>query len=1465
MLALLATLVARVFFNGIRLADTVQSALAGKIRGRVEVGSIDWPLTHLHTVITGGYLPVEVRELKVWDEFDELVVDAPVASLEIDVHPAIFGTAYSLRNVKIDDGGYALIKEVKQPYPAHQYDKRVVSLLSAFYPERAPTFRAGIVAQSRPLIELQSYEVDDLTLEFRFPDFTAVTKSVSGKGFLTFDGNDPLAPKLFYSLQPSAEKATISTASFELPLSDLEVLRLAQVPLRWPAETVPRDLEYLARARGPKGMEISIEGRMLDHWIDIFGGEHRTTLTITRAGSLAEALSDEIATGEDLDLRLDIEGPVLAPKLAAELNELDLHLPLGRDRPPLELQVAQAIAEWDLATHAGSVHDTVAHGAGGEVHLAANFQLSPLSFDLQVEIPKAIEVGPYLPDPMVRLLGGQLSGRLYAFGNREIQRLDELDLRLGRAHLRGQAYRTQTGLIHARSVDVSLGKTRIQRLHGEIDTKTRTLDLDFRVVAGDASRWLRYLGAPPLVRSVDGQVHVEGPMAEPTAEASLVARGLPIVDRVKTKLRYAKRILHVQKAVANALGGVLSGEGSLEVGSRPSLRGVRARGRNLALGELPLIGHLLSGRLEVALAAQGALRRPQIDATAKLKGWTVAGEGYEDTSLVVESRRDGTRRIVADIERKLGGLLHVDAMADVESSLSGVLSLRKLPLDSLLSYRKDGSLMGGVLSAEMQLGGTTFAPTLDGEVSLLRGWIHSAFLGTAELSVDPLENGGVRITGDIFQGKISVDGSVSGSAPYHSDLQLRVRRVELDRFIPQIAELFGVRGWVSGTLALRGPLIGPRRPMLYANLTEAEILVKNDDADGRPAPIRVRNRTPLKLAYDGTTLRFLEEAIVRGPTGDFSVSGSGSESALDFRFAGSVAVEFLQPYMRQHFESMTGTLDIEARATGPLVAPRIVGVLEIDGVQLKPTGQDAVVSVPAGKVDFSNDQLSLTGLSLVVVDEYSDERAELSIAGGVRLNNFEPDMWAMRVDGKLAGKMLLVLAPQVFSAASGTANVSVALLGPGTTPNIDGTIEFNPSAPLAFTPRAARRELLLKGGAIRFTDRLVELERLRGVVDDEGVLADVSGEISLENWQPVDVDLSVTARDLQFRVPRELELALNLYDLQVVGGIDGGLEINGQIEVVHGRYVREWNPVLDALRPVRSTESAPPFYAGIPLLRDARLDLFLLARSFDVANNVANIELNGDVAITGTPARPRFDGVIYVEEGSFKFQGMAAQFENTSGSVRFSPFSRFPEDTPVLSLESESNYRDMDGQNHLVLLSLNGPLSKLDWDLRTSAGLNRAQTLSLIFARRTPDDARQAFLGDAPVGRPGEFKGSGSTAPSDNTLQALDQFAKDFAGDWFSLIIEDRLRAVTKLDVARLQIGTASIGFKGRKDWTRSFRTIFDVERSLRGWNVDARSEYRLNDEISVDGEVLRQEFDDDADENRTQVRAKMTWRYLIP
>ncbi len=1483
-----AVVVARVKFNGAALAEFVEGKLEGNIRGRVEVGSIDWPLGGLTALVGDGWIKVDVHDLRVYDEYETKVIDTKGGTLEINVHSAIAGN-YRLRNVVLDKGGTVTLVQVREPYPAHEYDTHVISLLSAFYPKRSPGFSTGYSAAARATVDVKNFLVTegvDLTLDQG--DTHIEVNGITGSGYLYHGGADPLGPKLYYSLAPvegiatTAKSATIrykttneaGETAYELPIAlhDIEVHQLSQLPSRWPAELVPRDVLYKISAKGEDGMELDLEGAMLDSWIDVFGGELKLAMDVRQAGKIASDASDGLAGGNDLSLSLRMSGPMLAPKGRAEVKNLEVYIPMGEDRERLELQIDSAVPSWDTATDTGSMTDVVAHVKGGEgrMELKALFSVKPLHFDLDIEIPEAIELAPYMPEDFLAVAGGsKLSGRLVASGNEVLQRLEELELTLGEAKVSGLAYREGTRITaESPGVTVNLPGLALNKVHGSLDPSENDIDLVFDLALSRAQKYLRLFKVKLPLSGVNGRVTVRGQMDDPAVTApALVAKGLPFIDKLRMGLKYAGSQLVIRNAESATMGGQVEASGSVNLAGRfPVLRDVTANAIRLDLSKLPIVGAFLDGRLNLQLTGAGSVRRPELRVKAQLSKWSLAGEPYSDTSIVFESRRNGDKRIEGSLARKAGGILHLEALVDRSEHLSGIFSLRDLPLDSMLArWSGLGTTAGGALSTEVQLSGSTSAPTITGQVTLLRSWVQKAFLGTTELAIEPVGESQVRITGDVLQGRVTLDWLLTTRAPYQSEISLHVRRFEVDRFLPTLSEEHGVRGWFTGQIDIQGDLLGETKPTMQASLSEAAIVVAREDEDGRPSPVRLSNKTPLALNFDGDVLRFTEEAIISGPTGDFTLSGDATASELNFAMQGVVAVQQLEPFVGQQFDAMDGQVAASIKLAGTFEDPKVVGVLDLRDIFLKLAGQDAIITIPTGKIDFSNSQLSLTGLRIKVSDQFSDEVSELHVSGGLALDNFAPDFWAMRIEGQLAGTMLLAAAPEVFSAASGSANISVALLGTGSTPDIDGTIEFNDRNTLSLTPRAVHREIALNSGVLRFTDQLIEFEDIEGTVDGEGQITELKGNISLEEWAPIDVDISVSTRDLLFRIPQTLELAVHLNGFEVVGDADG-LEIAGRIEVADGRYIQRFNPVLDALQPTRATGSDTSIFESVPLLGNASLKLALVSRAFYVDNNVANIELNGELGIEGTPLAPRIDGVINVAQGSFKFQAIRVRFTHTTGSVSFSPALEFPYQSPYIDIQSEGEFTSSDGQNHLVQLGLRGPISKLEFDLGTSAGLTKQQTMQLLLVGRTPEDVRRSLLGDEAVsGRPGEFT-SQSTGGSDNSLDYLDQVTKDIAGDYFSSIIGDRLRQATKLDVARLQVGTASIGFYGEKIFTRSWKFVGQIERSLNGWNWDLRTDYRFDDQISFGGDILQTYFNEEADDDITQGRIRATLRdYWIP
>src|SRR5690606_18995587 len=539
------------------------------------------------------------------------------------------------------------------------------------------------------------------------------------------------------------------------------------------------------------------------------GGEHDLTVTVTEAGGLAARLSGGRASGDELNAKLTVKGPVLGPRMELNLRKVDLQVAApASDLPPLALHLDRATAAFDMATSSGYLEDTVATGAGGEVHLSAALNLDPLSFDLAVAIARPLELAPYLPPRVRRLTGSQLSGALHAFGTAQMQRLDRLDLRLGRARVTGVAYRTADGKIHASGLEVALGRTRVTRVRGIIDAAAGTLeDVVFAVESTDLSRLLARVGAPPLARRATGSGRLHGPITDPRADATLTLAGVPLVGSVKAELGYKDRVLEVERARSDALGGELVGSGKLLLGARPRLSGVTARGQDLDLSRLPGAGGLVAGTVSIEASASGPVGGPTASAVATVRGLELAGDRFEDAEITYRSEADGRQSLGFELVRRSGGVLAAQAVLDARGELDGAISLRQLSIESLTALGGKGATpVGGQVDGELHLSGTPSAPTADGRIKFERSWFRDTFLGSAALDVERVGPGLLRVAGLWFQGKVELAGVVTTYAPYRGDVTLILRRVELDHLFPELADRYGARGWVSGEVRWRGAM-----------------------------------------------------------------------------------------------------------------------------------------------------------------------------------------------------------------------------------------------------------------------------------------------------------------------------------------------------------------------------------------------------------------------------------------------------------------------------------------------------------------------------------------------------------------------------------------------------------------------------------------------------------------------------------
>ncbi|MDX2088213.1 MAG: translocation/assembly module TamB domain-containing protein [Kofleriaceae bacterium] len=881
--------------------------------------------------------------------------------------------------------------------------------------------------------------------------------------------------------------------------------------------------------------------------------------------------------------------------------------------------------------------------------------------------------------------------------------------------------------------------------------------------------------------------------------------------------------------------------------------------------------------------------------------------------IVATARRDGGGVIDATVA-KLAATKNGRTV--VPGRLGGAISI-DLPLAVLDQFIGGAVHLGGESRTTLHLAGTPNAPQASGHITLLRTWFERAFVGDTQLRVEPvtLATGkpGVRIVGKTLTDRLEIDGMIGTTAPYPVQLAVTAHRLELD-VVNDLNAMLGIKeplqAWVSGTITVKTEL-APTRPVepeAWIELTEVVAIVNHRAADGRLIPLRLsvidqqpgaRAAVSMRVTPSTLELACKNPAAPGGrepcstriatPAGVIEVRGHANASSVAIEALGTLDLALIAPLLDDRFDEASGFVRLAASVAGTFANPSFEASLDLDPegayrrdpktaspVRFRPIGGDTVLEAPTGLIKLANGSLGFTDVVLQVRDQHLDEQGELHVKGNITLDGLTPANWSVLISGKVAGKMLMVAAPGAVSQAGGLATIEgyLSLTGKGLMPLVSGTILFDTPAqgrPIAVIPRGVGREIKLDRGGLDIEtvtdgDRrtyVLAMNQIGGEIGGEGRLSNIAGELQIENGELTSLDVSLDADNVPFRLAGTLDVTLSARNIHIdKAGANGTLSMRGNISIIDGKYTKNVN-LTEQLRSIGSSSAATkPFWEEYPSLGNAELYLSLEVRRFVVQNNLANITLVGPlIEITNTPRDPRMSGSIRVEQGRFQIPGTRATFSRTTGSVDFAENQKAGD--PQLSITAEDpDYRDLSGQEHAITLTLTGALSNPLWDLKTSTGLNKSQTLSLLLLGRSQESLRRS-LGDQTLGT-----ALTNQDPTTNPSQGFaDQIVKDLAGDWVSSLVGNSLTDLTGLDVVRVEIGFGSIGVKLEKNILANIRVIGDYEQTIRGTTTNIRGEWRTPLRITIQGGWLIKDFEDPAEQDISDqnLKASRTFRLWTP
>jgi hypothetical protein len=1330
--------------------------------------------------------------------------------------------------------------------------------------------------------------------------------------------------------------------------------------------------------------QLHLTGELHNYWDRPYDGSWNLKLDGKNLGPVVRTCIKSTAGGDNLDGTITLTGPFVAsPKVGLDLKNLDVDVSLGAKEEPLRLTLAEVHGAIDLVNEQGFIDKTKALIRGGkepgEVEVSATFGLKPMNANAQIEIAKAIDVGRFLPGRIATNVGRFLKGRLRARGDvAEGFALEEFDLSLGttptnsviRVH-KGRLFTDdEFDTIHVEKVYVNAGKSNAM-FDGSVDILHGDLDLRVEGTFPDLDVWLKEFELPAFVQSAGGGsvIIIKGPINKPRINITTSLAGVPCIDTLRlVDTQIADGVLDIRRMTSAGLGGEISGSGRIRIdGPTPYIERLTLSGRRIEASKLCGLGNTIKGtldtvELELSKATVDKTRAP-IDwldyakIYAKAPKLSIKGDPYSDVSICVnrtddtqcrprahyvspedlkkcsDAKRSGGACIVTTAKRDSGGILDATIAkaagsakpvrgAAKTNTLGGALSV-DLPL-AIIDQFVGKRIIGGDSRMTLHLGGTPTAPVAEGQVTLLRMWLANAFIGDAQLRVQPitLPSGkpGVWISGKAMADRVLIEGTMGTTAPFPVELSISGRRVEIDAAM-DLTKLLGmpepVQAWVSGKITVKTELlpVRPVEPEAWIELDEVVAIVNHRSTDGRMVPLRLSVIDQQPGARPAVSIRATPSSIelacknpaapggrepcttkVATPAGVITIRGHAAPSSVAIEADGTLDLALIAPLLDTRFDEASGTVHLAASVSGTFATPSYEAAIDLDPngiwkndpksanpVRLRPVGGETMLEAPTGLIKLANGSLGFTDVIVQVRDQHLDEKGELHVKGSIRLDGFTPADWGLLISGKLAGKMLLVAVPGFVSQAGGLATIDgdLILSGKGSMPLVSGSLSFDPPAdnpklrPISLIPRGVRREVSFTSGSIDIETTVAsDLRRtyalaindIRASIDGEGSLSNISGKVEVRDGILTSLDVSLDADNIPFRLPGSLDLVISARDVQLAKSQFSELAVRGNVSIIDGTYLRNFE-LTDQIRSIGTT-SAPskPFWEEYPTLGNADLRLTLDVRRFAVRNNIAQIELVGPlIEITNTPRDPHMSGSIRIERGEFRIPGTRARFTRTTGSVDFSENRKAGD--PDLTVTSEApDFRDQSGQEHLITLSITGPLSNPQWDLKTSTGYNKSQTLSLLVLGRNQESLRRS-LGDQSLGADPQ-----NIDPTTNPSQGFaDQIVKDLAGDWVSGLLGDSLGKITNVDVLRIEIGFGSIGLRLEKRILENLRIIGDAEQTLRGATYSARIElstpyrFRRGGRVSAQIGYLNKNFADPAELDIVDTSVKLVLPLFIP
>jgi hypothetical protein len=288
-------------------------------------------------------------------------------------------------------------------------------------------------------------------------------------------------------------------------------------------------------------------------------------------------------------------------------------------------------------------------------------------------------------------------------------------------------------------------------------------------------------------------------------------------------------------------------------------------------------------------------------------------------------------------------------------------------------------------------------------------------------------------------------------------------------------------------------------------------------------------------------------------------------------------------------------------------------------------------------------------------------------------------------------------------------DVDLTLKGNIFKPNVFGKVTLNKDV-VKF--RNVESELSNMIGVLRFNGNKIHFDNFAFDYDDAPMT--LKGYITTDYEKVTGADLLIKGNEVPFYLFGDLSLLIDL-DMRLKGSYP--MTLSGNMNIVEGQWTRNFVITNFFIKPIAPDllEEEKDTLAGLPLTTRYNVKVTNTGDML-IQNNLADLELNLDLDMHGSFAKPDFIGQMDFLGGQIHALGIT--FDDATG------FAQFKKGSGIFPQVSLTARKEIQGYN--IAANLDGKAENLRLRLYATPALDHREILSLVFYGQTPDQLTES-------------------------------------------------------------------------------------------------------------------------------------------